>query len=230
MSHLGVPIPRGEDSRRMEAGHTIRRLKRLAGITRAEGYLQLGWLSHAAFTQVEAASRDIVDDDFRFTIPSYRNQGARSHEVSLDQFFTWFAKGRTYDLGVNARITRARRAPASTRLLGTAAPGLSSPSRHTTVRRAFRPEQRQTGADEPRRTDRENGSAPAGSAREGMASCRTLTSATPGVARSMTTSTRAALLDHRDQRGPIQTVTWDRVGPSARVSPGNKNIGASTYA
>ena len=99
MSHLGVPIPRGRTfPSDWKPGHTIRRLNRLAGITGAETYLQLGWLSHAAFTQVEVASRDIVDDDFRFDVRSYRNQGAQFYEVSLDQFFTWFAKGRTYDL------------------------------------------------------------------------------------------------------------------------------------
>jgi hypothetical protein len=99
MSHLGMPIPRRRTPPSdWKPAHTIRRVNRLAGITGAETYLQLGWLSHEAFTQVEVASRDIVDDEFRFDVRSYRNQGAQFYEVSLDHFFTWFAKGRTYDL------------------------------------------------------------------------------------------------------------------------------------
>ena len=99
LSHLGIPIPRPRPlPPDWKPGHTIRRLNRLAGITGAQTYLQLGWLEHAAFTQIEVASRDIVDNEFRFDVRSYRNQGAQFYEVSLDQFFTWFAKGRTYDL------------------------------------------------------------------------------------------------------------------------------------
>jgi hypothetical protein len=98
-SHLGIPIPRPQPLVPNRApGPAIRRLNRLAGITGAETYLQLGWHDQAAFIQVEVASRDIVDDEFRFDVRSYRNQGAQFYEVSLDHFFTWFAKGRTYDL------------------------------------------------------------------------------------------------------------------------------------
>ena len=99
LSHLGIPIPRPRPlSPDWKPGHTIRRLNRLAGITGAATYLQLGWHGHAAFTRVEVASRDFVDDEFRFDVRSYRNQGAQFYEVSLEQFLTWFAKGRRYDL------------------------------------------------------------------------------------------------------------------------------------
>ena len=99
LSHLGIPIPRAETlPSDWTPGPTIRRLNRLATVTGAETYLQLGWLDHAAFTRVDVAHRDIVDVEFRFDVRSYRNQGAQFYEVSLEEFLTWFAKGRTYDL------------------------------------------------------------------------------------------------------------------------------------
>lgn len=99
LSHLGVPIPQPQTlPSNGKPGHTIRRLNRLAEITGAESYLQLGWHDHAAFTQVGVPHRDIVDDEFRFDVRSYRNQGAHFYEVSLEQFLTWFAQERTYDL------------------------------------------------------------------------------------------------------------------------------------
>lgn len=99
LSHLGVRIPPvkplPEDRR---PGHTVRRLNLLANIIGAQTYLQVGWRNRVVFTQVAVAARDIVDEEFRFDVRSYRGQGAEFYEVSLERFLTWFADGRSYDL------------------------------------------------------------------------------------------------------------------------------------
>lgn len=101
LSHLGVPIPTPQAGVADETRTPLLdRLNRLVDSTGAQTCLQLGWLGHQPFSQVRVADRDIVADEFRFDVRSYRNQGAEFYEVSLEDFLTWFAKGRTYDLVV----------------------------------------------------------------------------------------------------------------------------------
>ncbi|WP_134767363.1 glycosyltransferase 61 family protein [Nocardioides sp. 1609] len=99
LSHLGLHVPRVDPvPPDWTPGHTVRRINRLAQALGAATFLQVGWRHRYAFTEIAVETRDVVDEQFRFDVRSYRGSGAAFWEVTLDRFLTWFAAGRTYDL------------------------------------------------------------------------------------------------------------------------------------
>ena len=99
LSHLGVPIRRPRPlPPDWTPGPSILRLNQLAGLLGAETFLQLGWRYRAAVTEVTVSAKDFVHDEFLFDVRGYRDPAVRFFEVTPQQFFTWFADGRAYDL------------------------------------------------------------------------------------------------------------------------------------